>query len=51
LDIERFNEVVATQDPETYPETYEALFESMAAASGHFDGDFQEVRPASVTVL
>ncbi|MDR9432189.1 MAG: sulfotransferase [Natronomonas sp.] len=51
LDLDVFDEQVAAHSPETYPEVYEALFESMAAASGHFDGGLDNVRPATKSVL
>lgn len=51
IDLEQFNNSVSGRTPSSFPEVYEALFESMANASSHFDCDLDEQRPASKTVL
>jgi len=51
IDIDRFNELVANHQPTEYPEVYKALFESMARAASHFEGNFEDCRPTSKTVL
>lgn len=51
FDIDKFDDLIMEKNATGYPDVYQALFESMAEASSHFEGSVDNLRPVSKTVL
>jgi hypothetical protein len=51
VDVDAFEAELFETAVDSYPEVYEALYQSMATASSHFDGDPEDARYVSKSVL